>query len=130
MGEWQKSETWRQRGSQFCVEVVHSTAPSDDDPHRWCVYAYLYPTHPHFAAFAGEDMWQAAAQALPLHGGPSFLRWHMGTDGRAVSVQVGADYHHYKDDHFTRCADPDEARGVFSDAADLVAWLSKEVPRG
>lgn len=79
--DWDHKDLWRKRGADFLVEVSRHSEPVREEsgcfdaegPHRWCVYAYVYPKHPHFANFDGTDrMSQDAASALPLHGGPSF----------------------------------------------------------
>jgi hypothetical protein len=133
--EWNRKETWRKWGKDFMVEISRHEEPVRDEsgcfdaegPHRWRVYAYVYPKHPHFAAFNGtEDMWQDAAASLPFHGGPSFCRKHMDTKGAVTSYQVGADYNHLHDTHFTRYATPVEASEVFEDAQQLFGRLQGE----
>jgi hypothetical protein len=134
MDNWKRKELWHQRGEGFCVEVSHHTTPTYDSErltthasegeNRWCVYAYIYPEHPHFAKFEGDKMWQDAALALPLHGGPSMLRWHRDANCNATSVQVGADYNHDGDGCYTHYDDAAEARSVFRDADELAAWLA------
>ncbi|PRF08632.1 hypothetical protein C6Q07_11055 [Burkholderia multivorans] len=89
-----------------------------EGPHRWCVYAYIYPSHPHFASFSGPNIWQDATTVLPLHGGCTLLEYPM-YDGKIASVKVGADYHHLHDTRFTHYATADEARLVFEDADEL-----------
>lgn len=125
---WNRKETWRKWGDGFMVEISRHEEPVHDDssmyggegPHRWCVYAYVYPKHPHFADFDGtEAMWQAAATALPFHGGPSFCRKHLNAAGEVTSYQVGGDYNHLHDTHFTQYATPAQASDVFEDAQTL-----------
>lgn len=132
MSEWRHKDVWGMDGKDFMVQVSrHSVtliSPGGgydaEGPHRWCVYAYIYPKHPHFAAFDGtEAMWQDAAAMLPLHGGPSLCRKHLDADGKVTSYQVGADYNHLHDWPYTQYATKDDARAVFSDAAELHAWL-------
>lgn len=125
MKEWDHKDEWRLYGKDFLVTVTrHSVKPIDyyEGENRWAVYAYVYPKHPHFARFDGKDMWQEAAACMPLHGGPSFLRWHYDDDQNPCSVQVGADYHHHGDD-FTHIATKDEAWSIFADAERLFDWL-------
>ena len=126
--EWRKSDTWRRSGEHFLIEIYHYIAPGpesyDDGRHRWNVYAYVYPNHPHFKNFSGSAMWQDAATAMPFHAGPSFLRWFYDDDGKPVSVKVGSDYHHLGDDHFSFMAAPLEASQVFDDADQLFDWLA------
>jgi hypothetical protein len=135
MSAWDHKDAWRRFGKDFMVEITrHSVArpessPFDDGPHRWCVYAYIYPKHPHFAAFSGRDMWQDAAVALPLHGGPSLLRWHYNDNGEPTSVQVGADYNHLHDNHYTHFATAEDAYSVFLDADELFERLAAHVEK-
>lgn len=121
--EWDHKDEWRKRGEHFLVTVSrHSVKPSEIETrgtNRWCVYAFIYPAHPHFSAFKGSSMWQEAATCLPFHAGPSFLRWHYNDEGKSVYVQVGADYNHLDDDAF--CDDVTKADAVaqFRDAQEL-----------
>lgn len=129
---WRHKDIWTREGENFIVQVSrHSVGQSEYErtgPHRWCVYAYVYPKHSAFASFDGPQMWQPAATRLPLHGGPSLLRWHYDDDGKPTSVQVGADYNHLHDERFTHMATADDARSVFADADELHAALSAGVP--
>ncbi len=127
--EW-PMQTWRRRYDHFLIEVVRRTRPprTTDDwdergPYLWNVYAYIYPTHWHFSSFSGNDHWQSAARAMPLHGGCTFLEyhWRQGETGLDVSaVQVGCDYSQLHDERHTHDAD-----GVtpFRDAKTLADWL-------
>ena len=135
MSEWNHKDIWRFTDNKtFTVEVsrhqvkVHEGGCYNSDlGHRWCVYAYIYPTHPHFEKFDETDqMWQSAACAMPFHCGPSYLHRHMKMkDGKPVpvSIQVGADYNHDGDWTHTRNATMEDAYEVFGDADDLVRWL-------
>lgn len=124
---WKRKEVWHKYGDGFCVEVSHHTSlpiSKEEGPHRWCVYAYIYPTHPHFEKFEGDKIYQDAATALPLHGGASLLHWHQDGKGKITSVQVGGDYNHDGDAKYTHCEDSADAYPVFRDAEELVTWLS------
>ena len=103
----------------FAIEISRHYGTQDEyeGPHRWAVYAYVYPSHPHFGKFDGPNLWQDATQVLPLHGGCSYLDYPV-HDGKVTCVKVGADYHHLHDD-FTHCATADEAYRVFRDADEL-----------
>ena len=130
MSTWDHKDEWRQRGKDFLVAVSrHSVGSSTHEPHqgphRWTVYAYLYPTHRLFGEFSGTDMWQRAATDMPMHGGPSLLRWHRDDDGKPTSVQVGADYNHLYDDHFCNYETAEDAQEVFADAQRLVDYLTR-----
>lgn len=127
------------RGKDFMVQVSHHGEPvpesmrsycfDEQGEHRWCIYAYIYPKHPKFSEFKGSDMWQEAAGSLPLHCGCSFLQYHRNDTGGVTSVQVGCDYNHLGDDHYTRLATREDARSVFRDAEDLFELLSNMAAR-
>lgn len=122
---WAHKDEWKRCGKNSQVVVSRHSATSEFGlgPHRWCVYAYVYPKHPHFANFSGNNMWQDAASVMPLHAGPSYLRWHRDDEGKATSVQVGCDYNHLHDHHYCDYATKDDARSVFVDADELFDWL-------
>lgn len=128
--EW-PIQTWRRRYDHFLIEVVRRTRPpkkadhlwGESGPYLWNVYAYLYPSHWHFASFDGNEHWQPAARDMPLHGGCTFLEYHwkQGETGLVVSaVQVGCDYAHLHDDRHTHDA---EGFTPFRDAVALANWL-------
>lgn len=128
---WSRKDVWHKSGKNFLVEVKRHSEESfnaeycfdSEGPHRWCVYAYIYPKHPHFAKFEGPNMWQDAASMMPLHGNASLLEYPM-YDGKVTSLKVGCDYHHLHDNHFTQYATPDDAYEVFNDANLLHEWLT------
>jgi hypothetical protein len=138
MKNWPIRHEWKRRGKGFLVMVSRHSGVHDEDigPYRWCVYAYLYPNHPHFAEFDGDRIWQPAALAMPFHFGATLVSYHYSAkDGNysVTSVQVGADYNHLHDGRFTHMETPDDARQVFSDAEELFSWLqskskSEQVP--
>ena len=127
---WSHKDLWRRGGNGFCVEVsrhnVASISEGDRGTNRWCVYAYIYPDHPRFLRFSGDRLHQDASVELPLHGGASLLTYHTNSKGAITSVQVGADYNHLGDSHFTRCETVSEAMSVFMDAHDLFQFLQSE----
>lgn len=128
---FRKVEEWKLEGKGFLVTVKHHTVEvasymgQEDGGNRWAVYAYIYPKHSYFGKFKGRDMHQEAASAMPLHCGPSFLRWHYNDDPEhgPASVQVGCDYNHLYDDAFSFYSTEESADEVFSDARRLFAWL-------
>jgi hypothetical protein len=130
--DWKRSENWMREGKNFLVKINrHEVKRRDEEysyegPHRWCVYAYIYPKHPRFPKFEGSAMWQPAATALPMHGGPSLLTLHYDDDGKVLSVEVGCDYNHLHDDRYTHMENADQACGVFNDAEDLFDFLQSE----
>ena len=135
--KYRKTDDWKRSGENFMIVVNHHAVGKAAELerfdsmgiHRWCIYAYIYPKHWHFGAFDGtEEMFQDAASAMPLHGGPSFLRIHMdATKNEILSYQVGCDYSHYQDDEYTNMKNEHEAFGVFADADRLFNWLNAEI---
>jgi hypothetical protein len=76
---WRHCDEWKRDGRGFRITVVRWTADIDPldpgkGPHRWAVYAYIYPGHPLFRSSSGSRLFQDAAISLPLHGGPSPVR--------------------------------------------------------
>ena len=132
MSDWEKRDVWTKRERTFAVEVSHHEAPPlrsglamDEGPHRWAVYAYVYPEHPLFKALdANGGIWQAATGHLPLHVGCSLFRTHRREDGAITSYQIGADYHHLYDEFYTHMATREDARLVFLDAEALCEALA------
>jgi len=125
---WSKKDLWSRRNNKFTVEISrHTVTPPTIDPYegvnRWAVYAYIYPGHRLFEKFDGDNMFQDAAVCLPLHKGPSYLRIHRNDKGEITCYQVGADYHHAYDEHFTEYATEQDAYRVFADADELYAHL-------
>lgn len=125
---WDHKDQWRKHGKNFLIVVERFNGRPDADdgtgPNRWAVYAYIYPKHPHFAAFEGPRMWQEAATCLPLHAYPSYLEYPM-YDGKVTSVKVGADYHHLHDTEYSHYATKEDASQVFADAERLFVWLQQ-----
>lgn len=118
----------------FCVVVRRHEAPevasiyrTSEGPHRWCVYVYVYPTHPIFPRFRGEKTSQPALDGMPLHAGCTYLQRHYRA-GKITSIEVGCDYNHYGDEHFGIYATPDQAGEVFRDAEALFAWMNQRGP--
>jgi hypothetical protein len=124
MGNWDHKDEWHRRGDGFTIVVKrHTTGMSSIEPrkgpHRWAVYAYIYPSHRLFRDFIGDDISQPAACDLPLHEGPSYLHWHYDANCNATSVQIGADYDHLCDGHYSHFATAEESQQVFNDADSL-----------
>ena len=123
---WDHKDQWRKHGKDFLIVVERFNAPTDAygdrGQHRWCVHAYIYPKHLHFAAFNGPQMGQEATGVMPLHGGASLLEYPM-YEGKVTSAKVGADYDHLHDEEFTHMATKEEAWEVFQDADMLFDWL-------
>lgn len=129
MSDWNKKDIWSKRGKDFMVQISRHEKSSQpqyfgEGINCWAVYAYIYPEHRLFDRFEGSDMWQEAASCLPLHKGPSFLKIHRNDTGDICSYQVGADYSHAYDEHFSEYSNLDEAYQVKRDAQELFDWLS------
>lgn len=128
---WNYKEVWKKYGEGFCVEVSrHSVERSmlGQGLHRWCVYVYIYPTHPLFAKIDRSlGMYQDTVRELPLHNGPSFFQCHADNDGNITSIQVGADYNHLYDDYFTHYETANDAMEVFLDAEDLIKFMTTSI---
>lgn len=124
--EWDHKDEWRKFGKDFMVTISRHNGTTDhwDGPNRWAVYAFIYPKHPHFAAFDGPSMGQEAAAVLPGHSYCSLLEYPERA-GVVTSVKAGFDYHHAHDERFTHYATPDEANEVFRDAEELHTWLTE-----
>jgi len=124
---WDYKEEWHRLGAGFRVVVkrhqTESYRPANDGRQRWAVYAYIYPSHPIFSLFDGDDLFQMAANELPLHCGASYLHWHCDTDGQRTSVQIGSDYDHLYDERFSHYRTKEEASEVFHDAKRLYEYL-------
>jgi hypothetical protein len=130
MNEWKERRLWYRSGANFVVEVsLHTVEQSEFDlgrlgEYRWCVYAYIYPTHPHFAKFDAEGMFQPAANDMPLHGGPCYFQQLRGGDGPEVTaIKVGCDYNHIYDERYSFMPNKEAAGSVFMDADELFRWL-------
>lgn len=126
MKNWKHLDLWRLHGKNFAVEVSRHTkdycAPGEGQ-NGWCVYAYIYPDHPHFKKFDGDSHGQAAACDMPLHGGPTYLRYHRADDGTVCSIKVGCDYSHLYDERYSYHETMEDAITQFHDAEKLFAWL-------
>ena len=126
---WSHVEEWHKRGVDFQVTVKRWSFPESHwNPREgrqvWNVYAFIYPKHRLWDSFEGPDMFQPAANDLPLHCGPTFLEYHIGQDGKVESLQVGSDYRHQGDARFSHYKTREEAWQVFQDAEELFTHLS------
>jgi len=146
MEGWNHKDEWRKRGKYFYivvsrheVEVIgndtsYNVFRMHEGPHRWAVYAYIYPNHPLFKKFdSSERLSQPATEDMPLHGGCSKIKYHVANDATqdypatVTSIQVGADYHHDADEIYTNQATAEQDSTVFNDAQALFDWLTEQV---
>jgi len=139
MKEWNRKDTWKRMGKNFLVKIDRHNVeiPSDlpmcfdsEGGNRWCVYAYIYPKHPLFSKIEPDGgMFQDSTSNLPLHCGASYFEPHyyLNHESKKVeltSFQIGADYNHLHDTHYTRMETREEAYQVFADAEELFDYLS------
>ena len=121
---WQHTNKYLTRKSNFSVEVVHSKTPGIyTEENHWCIYAYIYSNHPSLELFTSDEIYQNATESFPFHGGCSFVRRNYNSEGEVVSVQVGCDYNHYRDDDYLTMSTIEEAGSIFYDAEKLVKYL-------
>lgn len=140
VNDWKHKDVWVKRGENFSVEVSRHEGYVDEmrdmGPHRWCVYVYVYPTHPFFKRIADDlaapvaegeykSFYPNMAGYLPLHGGCTFFHVHRNEKNEITSYQIGCDYNHYMDEHYTHLADMDDAFSVFRDAEELKAYMEQ-----
>ena len=129
--KWEHADEWKCAGNDFMVMVrrhydeppAYITRLYSRGPHMWCVYAYIYPNHPHFERIQGDDWRQESLSELPLHCGVSYFKRHWDGENN-TSIQVGCDYSHIYDDRYTRMETKEDAASVFCDAEELFRWLA------
>lgn len=125
---WNHVEEWYKQGVDFRVMVKRWSFTEThwnlkEGRQVWNVYAYIYPKHRLWDSFEGPNMFQPAASALPLHCGPTFLKYNTEI-GKIESLQVGSDYRHLGDERFTNYETREAAWEVFRDAEELFEYLS------
>lgn len=136
MSDWRHKDEWTKRGTNFLVKVSRHSDEAFDVidgafvktgriEHKWCLYAFIFPKHPHFTKIEGTNIWQDGAEFYDWHCGCSYLEYHRDNDSNVVSVQVGCDYAHLYDDRFLDMATKEDARSVFGDADELFETLTK-----
>lgn len=115
---WRHKDEWKREGKGHCVVISRHTAHGDNgDNNRWCVYLYIYPSHPAFALFRPDkDMW--SQPNFDCHSYVSLFNVHRNNKGEIGSFQLGWDYNH-DGDNFGWRATPDDASSVFWDANNL-----------
>lgn len=133
--EWRHKDEWTKRGEHFLVKISRHSDQQyaivngefkfmGNVEHKWCLYAYLFPKHPHFSKFEGTSMWQDASNFFDWHSGCTYLEYHRDNDSKVVSIQVGCDYNHLHDYRYLNMATAEDARAVFNDADDLFKTLT------
>ena len=123
--EWKTVNLWRKRHDKFIVEVSRHDSCDGD---AWCVYAYIYQSHPCFMRI-DKSKWcdQDVIYQMPLHFGGSYFSVNYSDDGKEIkSYKIGADYKHLGDDRFSSIATKDMAYDVFADAEELYTWLEEK----
>lgn len=123
--QWRHKDEWKHEGADFSVVVSrHTRGRSEDEvEYCWCIYAYIYPKHRLFERFKPDgSMWE---QPSPdVHSYVSFFKVHRKEDGGILSFQLGWDYQHDGDWHFSQMATKRDAGSVFYDAEALIGELS------
>lgn len=126
---WDKTEMWRHRARRSTVEINHRAVSAEytklfpnEGPHRWNIYAYIYPPHPLFQSLITEGR-TAIPKEMPLHGGASLFSYCRHEGEEITAVKIGVDYNHHQDDRFSRMCDRVAANEVFVDAEKLVEFL-------
>jgi hypothetical protein len=67
---------------------------------------------------------------MPLHGGVSLYKLHLdgnqykGNRGGITSVQIGCDYNHLDDEHYSFIKTKEDANSIFYDAEKLYDYLN------
>lgn len=121
---WAHKDEWRVFGDNFCITITrHSGTPIDrsEGRNKWAVYAYVYPEHPLFDELKDKDMFTTG---LPFHCGGSFFQKHE-SEGKITAIQVGADYNHLHDAHYTHYVTREDAGEIFEDAEELFKHLQE-----
>jgi len=126
--DWDHKDEWRKRGEGFMVVISrHNGATLDqyEGKNRWAVYAYIYPKHDMFVRFiATGSMWDQPY--LPGHSYPSYYRCH--TDESDITAhQIGFDYNHVGDSHYSHMDTKEDAYSVFNDGQELFNFLSEKI---
>ena len=121
MGTYLHKEEWIRHGEGFRVSVSRHTSCEEN---RWCVYAYVYESHPLFNSITDGDYYNSIYEDK-LHGGCTYYREHSGGCGGVVK-QFGADYNHLGDSRFHSFSTKEEAFEVFRDCDLLFDWLTEE----
>lgn len=129
--DWSHKDEWKRSGRNYLVSVsrhsverIEEAACFDSEgPHRWAVYAYVYPNHPLFPRFNPEAGIHGQP-SLPGHWYASFFRAHHDKDG-ITAYQLGWDYNHDGDWMFTQMETSSDAFEVFADAERLFTELEE-----
>jgi len=133
---WDTVTEFRHRGASntFCITVKHHTIDEKycspgEGPHRWALYVYIYPNHTMFQEFDGNThIYQKACENMPLHGGCSYVRYHLDEKDKTKpsSVQVGCDYNHLHDEFYTHLPLADfKGSSVERDAKVLFDYMTR-----
>lgn len=132
MSGWNHKQEWKKPGTNFAIVVSRHEVDAgipyyEQGKYRWCVYAYIYPKHWLFTMFdKALGMFEQPTDDMPLHWGVSFFQAHE-CDGVVTSYQVGCDYNHLHDNHYTFIETESEASSIFNDAMRLFDYLKSEV---
>ena len=122
--DWRHKDVWSHRTNSFCVEVSRHDGPKLDGTieNIWCIYAYVWKTHPAFKLF-NKDESPFNQPAFDVHSYPSYYRPHINKDGEVTAHQLGWDYNHDGDSHYLELKTKDQAGIVYWDAQNLIKQL-------
>jgi hypothetical protein len=129
-GRWKHKDEWKQTGDGFLIVVsrhwkVSMKIHEDGLVNGWCVYAYIYPSHPLFKAACESSAYEEPLIDLPFHGGITKKELHFNDNHEVTAVQLGADYSHLGDEHYERYGTKLEAWPVFCGAFQLFNRLNE-----
>ncbi len=122
MSEWELSLQYFKRGENFTIEVHrHSVlmASYGQGVWRWCVYVYVFPTHPLYDSFDVEEGLSGDFDEMPLHGGCTYFKMF------GETKKIGCDYNHAWDERYTHMETMEDASSIFRDADQLFNYFQE-----
>jgi len=114
---WKPKLEWKKEGNNFSVVVSKHMSYSGDN--IWCIYLYVYPSHPAFSKFNKDGtMWDQPH--FDCHSYVSYFQPHIRyKTGEVASYQLGWDYNHDGDSWYTSIESAEDAGSIFFDAEQL-----------
>lgn len=129
----EKKNQWVCRGKlPFTVEIVCRKSGglasiSFPPESHWCMYAYIFCTHPLFDSFTSDC--EDGSGELPFHCGCTYSKWDYDSDGDPKTKKYGSDYCHYGDESIYENPNMDEIpTEVLNDAQMLFDYLDGVKP--
>lgn len=124
---WKPKLEWKKDGKGFTVTVTKHLNYADEN--CWCVYLYVYPSHPSFEKFNKlGTMW--GQPPFDCHSYVSYFQAHIRqSDGEVCSYQLGWDYNHDGDSYYLNIDRVEDAGSIFYDAERLfeqaMSWFEE-----